>query len=54
MIDRSVQTILQPALVFLKQGDLEQAHKSLERLLEQDLVSGSIGYVMRKHYPIIS
>ena len=37
MIDRSVQTILQPALAFLKQGNLEQAYTSLGRLLEQDL-----------------
>ena len=47
MIDRSVQTILQPALVFLKQGDLEQAHKSLERLLEQDLENPQVMYTLK-------
>lgn len=46
MIDRSVQTILQPVLVFLKQGDLEQAHASLGRLLEQDLDNPQIMYTL--------
>jgi len=47
MIDRSVQTILQPALVFLKQGDLEQAHASLGRLLEQDLENPQVMYTLK-------
>jgi len=47
MIDRSVQTILQPALVFLKQGDLEQAHTSLGRLLEQDLENPQVMYTLK-------
>ena len=47
MIDRSVQTILQPALVFLKQGDLEQAHRSLGRLLEQDLENPQVMYTLK-------
>ncbi|MEL3907239.1 MAG: tetratricopeptide repeat protein [Treponema sp.] len=47
MIDRSVQTILQPTLVFLKQGELEQSHTSLERLLEQDLENPQILYTIK-------
>lgn len=47
MIDRSVQTILQPALAFLKQGDLEQAHTSLGRLLEQDLENPQVMYTLK-------
>ena len=47
MIDRSVQTILQPVLVFLKQGDLEQALTSLERLLEQDLENPQVMYTLK-------
>ena len=47
MIDRSVQTILQPALVFLNQGDLEQAHTSLGRLLEQDLENPQVMYTLK-------
>jgi len=47
MIDRSVQTILQPALVFLKQGDLEQSLTNLERLLEQDLENPQVMYTLK-------
>ena len=47
MLDRSVQTILQPALAFLKQGDLEQAHTSLGRLLEQDLENPQVMYTLK-------
>ena len=47
MIDRSVQTILQPALVFLKQGDLEQAHTRLGLLLEQDLENPQVMYTLK-------
>ena len=47
MIDRSVQTMLQPALAFLKQGDLEQAHTSLGRLLEQDLENPQVMYTLK-------
>ena len=47
MIDRSVQTMLQPALVFLKQGDLEQAHISLGQLLEQDLENPQVMYTLK-------
>ena len=47
MIDRSVQTILQPALASLKQGDLEQALISLERLLEQDLENPQVMYTLK-------
>ena len=47
MIDRSVQTILQPALVFLKQGDFEKAHTSLGRLLEQDLENPQVMYTLK-------
>ena len=47
MIDRSVQTMLQPALVFLKQGDLEQAHISLGQLLEQDFGNPQVMYRLK-------
>ena len=47
MIDRSVQTILQPALAFLKQGNLEQAYTSLGRLLEQDLENPQVMYTLK-------
>ena len=47
MIDRSVHTVLQPAIAFLKQGDLEQAHTSLERLLEQDLENPQVMYTLK-------
>lgn len=47
MIDRSVQTMLQPVLVSLKQGDLEQAHESLGRLLEQDLDNPQVMYTLK-------
>ena len=47
MLDRSVQTVLQPALVFLKQGELEQCHKSLEQLLEQDLENPQVMYTLK-------
>lgn len=47
MIDRSVQTILHPVLVFLKQGDLEQAYASLGQLLEQDLENPQVMYTLK-------
>ncbi len=47
MLDRSIQTILQSALDFLKQGDLEQAHNSLEKLLEQDLENTQVMYTIK-------
>jgi len=47
MIDRSVQTILQPALTFLREGDLEQAHTALKRQLEQDLENPQVMYTLK-------
>lgn len=47
MIDRSVQTILQPTLDYLKRGELEQSHVSLERILEHDLENAQVLYTIK-------
>ncbi len=47
MLNRSIQTILQSALDLLKQGELEQAHSSLTKHLEQDLENEQLIYALK-------
>ncbi|MGP1594525.1 MAG: tetratricopeptide repeat protein [Treponema sp.] len=47
MSDHSVQTIIKPALDFLKRGELEQSYTLLRQILEQDLENKEVLYAIR-------